>query len=106
AARARIVRRGAPGTTISQGADGKSSTRETVTRLFVLQAARSVARRSGGGGKTRSPVERRVSCGLQRPQASKVSSAPPRGCVERAPADRAGARAGGASSPVPARSRG
>src|SRR5205814_8706557 len=47
---ARIVRRGAPGTATSHSATGRCATRDTVTRLLVLQAARIILRRSGDDG--------------------------------------------------------
>src|SRR6266851_5894472 len=68
----RIVRCGAPGTAISQSTDGTCWTRETVTRLLVLHAATSVARRSSGGGKpdlpskvALTPNELRIRCGTE-----------------------------------------
>ena len=45
------MRRGAPGTGVSQSAAGRPSTRAIVARLFVLQAERIVDPRSGGGSK-------------------------------------------------------
>src|SRR5260370_23860436 len=52
----RIVRRGARGPGMSQRAVGRPWMRWTVTRLFVLQAAISVGRKSGCEGKPDLPA--------------------------------------------------